>query len=191
MKTYFYFKIKKSDRGARRNRCMQRDARRSVGAAPPMLVASVVGAAGAAASEAPAFDCQRHFGKDLCGRGLEALSEADKRLARESGLRVFVYLDVPSTFHQHLFLRSRPTLVKKGLLCDFASAPCTPPDPSEVAKLEAPFGFAGPIGARPRQHQRTYEPPLNAWIHAMKHCADVPLLIKLLALGALPPFLAA
>jgi hypothetical protein len=67
----------------------------------------------------------------------------------------------------HLRTRARRAQeVKSGEVCDFMRAPCTPHDPPEK--------------------QPGYSTKLNEWLTGAKHCADVPLLAKLLALGALP-----
>ena len=113
----------------------------------------------------PAWPCEPSFGPLCPSKGLGVLSVADVSLARRSGLRVFVYRNVPPRFHHALFSSGQPAEVRHGATCDFVRAPCTPADP--------------PIGG-------AYSRPLNEWLHAMKHCADVPLLAKLLALGALP-----
>ena len=112
----------------------------------------------------PAWDCEPQFGV-LCA-GLGVLSADDVALARDSGLRVFVYREMPKSFHQQLFVRSQPAEVKSGKMCDFMRKPCTPPD----APHDNP----------------SYNMALNEWLTGAKHCADVPLLTKLLALGQLP-----
>ena len=112
----------------------------------------------------PAWDCEPQFGV-LCA-GLSVLSSDDIALARDSGLRVFVYRQMPKAFHHSLFVRSQPAEVKSGKMCDFMRKPCTPPD-------------------APRDNP-SYSISLNEWLTGAKHCADVPLLTKLLALGQLP-----
>lgn len=114
----------------------------------------------------PAWPCQPHFGELCAYRDLGVLSRADVELAQSSGLRVHVYRTVPPSFHHGFFNASKPSEVRSGKVCDFMRAPCTPPDP-------------------PR-NQPGYSTPLNEWLTGAKHCADVPLLAKLLALGALP-----
>ena len=122
--------------------------------------------AAAAAALVPAFECAPHFGT-LCPKsGLGVLHPHDAQLASRVGLRIFVYRSVPPSFHSKLFTSSLPAEMRQGQMCDFASAPCTPADP--------PASSPG------------YSKGLNEWLHSMKHCADVPLLAKLLALGALP-----
>ena len=116
--------------------------------------------------EASAWPCRAHFGALCSPRGLGILSAADVALARDSGLRVYVYRNMPPRFHSQLFTSQQPAEVKSGQMCDFMSAPCTPPD-------------APP--ANP-----SYSKSINEWLTGAKHCADVPLLSKLLALGALP-----
>lgn len=112
----------------------------------------------------PVWECEPLFGV-LCG-GLGVISKDDIALARTSGLRVFVYRNVPKSFHHQLFQSSQPAEVRSGKVCDFMRRPCTPPD----APPENP----------------AYSIPLNEWLTGAKHCADVPLLTKLLALGQLP-----
>ena len=114
----------------------------------------------------PAWPCKPHFGELCAERGLRVLSAADVELATVSGLRVFVYRDVPPSFHHGLFAAGKPPEVRSGKVCDFMRAPCTPPDPPP--------------------NQPGYSKPLNEWLTGAKHCADVPLLAKLLALAALP-----
>ena len=114
----------------------------------------------------PAWACEPTFGTLCADRGLDVLSSADVELARDAGLRVYVYRNVPARYHRDLFVSSRPDEVKSGAMCDFMRTPCTPPDP--------PPSEPG------------YSKPLNEWLTGAKHAADVPLLAKLLALGSLP-----
>ena len=112
-----------------------------------------------------AWPCAPHFGALCPSNGVDVLSATDHSLARRSGLRVFVYRNVPKSFHSGLFTKGLPAEVKRGKMCDFASGPCTPQDP--------PPSSPG------------YSMELNEWLHSMKHCADVPLLAKLIALGSI------
>ena len=77
-----------------------------------------------------------------------------------------VYRKMPPLFHDHLFAAQQPLEVRSGSVCDFMRSPCTPPD----APADNP----------------SYSKPLNEWLTGAKHCADIPILMKLLALGALP-----
>ena len=121
-----------------------------------------------AVTDAPAFDCKAHFGELCADSGLSVLSHADIRLAKRSGLKVFVYLDVPPGYHRALWTRHKSLVaeVASGSVCDFVRRPCTPPDPPE--------------------NEPGYSKGLNEWLTGAKHAADVPLLAKLLALGATP-----
>ena len=110
--------------------------------------------------------CSATFGELCAPDGTSVLSQADVDLARRSGLRVFVYDKVPPRFHRSLFDGGKPAEVRNGRVCDFMRAPCTPPDPPS--------------------DQPGYSKPLNEWLTGAKHCADIPILAKLLALGALP-----
>ena len=108
------------------------------------------------------------------------------RLARRVGLRVYTYLDVPPLFHRDLFSMQRPHEVASGRVCDFMRGPCTPPDPEALAENRSrsrPLARAAPHSRSAPPQYSTY---LNEWLTGAKHCADVPLLTKLLALGALP-----
>ena len=123
----------------------------------------------------PAWPCSANFG-DLCSpRGLGVLSTTDVELAHRSGLRVFVYRDVPASFHHAAFRTGQPPEVRSGRVCDFMRTACTPPDPGELLG-----------GQHAKSKAVKYSTPLNEWLTGAKHCADVPLLTKLLALGALP-----
>ena len=113
----------------------------------------------------PAWRCADFFGELCADRGLGVLSSADVELARSSGLRIFVYRNVPPHFHRDLFTAGKPEEVARGRVCDFMRSPCTPPDP--------PPSEPG------------YSKGLNEWLTGAKHAADVPLLAKLLALGSL------
>ena len=124
----------------------------------------------------PAWPCARSFGELCSPRGLGVLNAADIELARTAGLKVFVYRDVPPRFHRDLFRSGRPSEVRSGKVCDFMREPCTPPDPDELL---------GPVKKR-GDAKPQYSTPLNEWLTGAKHCADVPLLTKLLALGAHP-----
>ena len=115
----------------------------------------------------PAWECSTYFGPLCPERGLSVLHETDVALARLSGLRVFTYRTVPPSFHHKLFTDGQPAEIQSGRTCDFVRGPCTPADPLPPGRGR-------------------YSTSLNEWLHSMKHCADVPLLAKLLALGALP-----
>ena len=122
-----------------------------------------------------AWPCSAHFG-DLCSpRSLGVLSATDVELARRTGLRVFVYRNVPSSFHYFHFKSSQPQEVRSGRVCDFMRAPCTPPDPANLF----------PEYPATKKRLKAYPTPLNEWLTSAKHCADVPLLTKFIGLGAL------
>ena len=122
-----------------------------------------------------AWPCSAHFG-DLCSpRSLGVLSATDVELARRTGLRVFVYRNVPSSFHYFHFKSSQPQEVRSGRVCDFMRAPCTPPDPANLF----------PEYPATKKRLKAYPTPLNEWLTSAKHCADVPLLTKFIVLGAL------
>ena len=108
-----------------------------------------------------AFGCEQ-FGSLCPPLGAGVLSPHDVQFARSRRLKVFVYRDLPASFHDKIIQDGLPPEVRRGQICDFFSAPCSP-------------------SGKPALMRR-----LENWFTTMKNVPDAPLLTKLLALASVP-----
>ena len=108
-----------------------------------------------------AFGCEQ-FGSLCPPHGAGVLSPHDVQFARSRRLKVFVYRDLPASFHDKIIQDGLPPEVRRGQICDFFSAPCSP-------------------SGKPALMRR-----LENWFTTMKNVPDAPLLTKLLALASVP-----
>ena len=107
------------------------------------------------------FGCEQ-FGSLCPAHGAGVLSPHDVQFARSRRLKVFVYRDLPASFHDKIIQDGLPAEVRSGQVCDFFSAPCSP-------------------SGKPALMRR-----LEGWFTTMKNVPDAPLLTKLLALASVP-----
>ena len=100
------------------------------------------------------FGCEQ-FGSLCPPLGAGVLSPHDVQFARSRRLKVFVYRDLPASFHDKIIQDGLPAEVRSGQVCDFFSAPCSP-------------------SGKPALMRR-----LENWFTTMKNVPDAPLLTKL------------
>ena len=108
-----------------------------------------------------AFGCEQ-FGSLCPPHGAAVLSPHDVQFAKSRRLKVFVYRELPASFHKGIIQDGLPPEVRRGQVCDFFSAPCSP-------------------SGKPALMRR-----LENWFTTMKNVPDAPLLTKLLALASVP-----